>query len=139
MALTNADFRRMIAGTSDAAARPLPPSTLPDRMPVRISRDVSRSAPRESRDVRTIEIVWAPAPAAPRSRLLGGLALVAKVLALPVLVAGSLVAQPAYECHKQKSHGMLYYGTTVQMCVNERMAERVGSVQAMVERSMRAL
>ncbi|MET7248038.1 hypothetical protein ABZT49_32280 [Methylobacterium sp. EM32] len=133
MALTNADFRRMIAGTRDTTARPLPPLTLPDRMPVHVEQEFVRSAPRESRDVRTIEIVWAP-PAPSSSRLLGGLALIAKVLALPALVAGSLVAQPAYECHKQKSRGMLYYGTTVQMCVNERLAERVDSVQAMVSR-----
>jgi hypothetical protein len=136
MALTNADVRRMIAGTHGTAARPLPPLTLPDRMPQRLAPESSRPA---QRDVRTIEIVWAPTAAPSGSRLLGGLAVVAKVLALPALIAGSLVAQPAYECHKQKSRGMLYYGTTVQMCVNERMAERVGSVQAMVDRSMRAM
>ncbi|SFU35910.1 hypothetical protein SAMN02799631_00341 [Methylobacterium sp. 174MFSha1.1] len=139
MALSNADFRRMIAETRETAARPLPPLTLPDRMPARIERDLSRPAPRENRDVRTIEIVWTTAPAPSGSRLLGGLALVAKVLALPALVAGSLVAQPAYECHKQKSRGMLYYGTTVQMCVNDRLAERAGSVQAMLGRSTRAM
>lgn len=134
MALTNAELRRMVAGTRETAARPLPPLTLPDRMPPRLERDLSRSTPRESRDVRTIEIVWTTASGPSGSRLLAGLALVAKVLALPVLVAGSLVAEPAYECHKQKSRGMLYYGTTVQMCVNERLAERVGGVQALVSR-----
>ena len=53
--------------------------------------------------------------------------------------AGSLYAQPAYECHKQKSLGMLYYGTTVQMCVTERVAERVGTVQAFLDRQMRGM
>ncbi|GJD60209.1 hypothetical protein [Methylobacterium frigidaeris] len=139
MALTNADFRRMIAEHRDHAVRPLPPLTLPDRIPHRFEAGSRRPAHRESRDVRTIEIVWTPAPAPSGSRLLGGLAAVAKVLALPVLLAGSLCAQPVYECHKQKSRGMLYYGTTVQMCVNERMAEHVGSVQAFVDRHMQGM
>ncbi len=133
MALTNADFRRMVAESRHDAVRPIAPATLPDRMPQRVE------AGARSRDVRTIEIVWAQPPAPPRSRLLGGLATLAKVLALPVLFAVGLYAQPTYECHKQKSLGMLYYGTTVQMCVNERMAERAGSVQSFLERQMRGM
>ncbi|KMO10982.1 hypothetical protein SQ03_28580 [Methylobacterium platani JCM 14648] len=135
MAVTNADFRRMIAGSRGAVAEALPPLTVPDRLPHRFepaSRLPARAEP------RTIEIVWAPAAPA-GGRWLGGLATLAKVLAVPVLLAGGLYARPVYECHKQKSHGMLYYGTTVQMCVGERMAEKVESVQAFVNRQMRAL
>ncbi|QRE74736.1 hypothetical protein [Methylobacterium aquaticum] len=136
MALTNADFRRMVAESRDGGSRPFAPATLPDRFTPQgeaVSRPPMR---RDGHDVRTIEIVWAPTPEPSRSRFLGGLAALAKVLALPVLVVGGLYAQPVYECQKQKSLGMLYYGTTVQMCVNERMAERAGSVQAFLERQI---
>ncbi|KMO38291.1 hypothetical protein ACQVP2_11405 [Methylobacterium aquaticum] len=164
MALTNADFRRMVAESRGGVRRPLPPLTLPDRVPHRFEpasrisarfdihdrrgQDVRREDVRRQdlscedlrhHDVRTIEIVWATAPVPSRSRFLGGLSALAKVLALPVLFAGSLYAQPAYECHKQKSLGMLYYGTTVQMCVTERVAERVGTVQAFLDRQMRGM
>ena len=149
MALTNADFRRMVAESRDGGVRPFAPATLPDRFTPRLD-SASRSPLRQdvhdvrvrddrSHDVRTIEIVWAPTPEPSRSRLLGGLAVLAKVLALPVLFVGGLYAQPVYECQKQKSLGMLYYGTTVPMCVNERMAERVGSAQAFMERQMRGI
>ncbi|MFH6782028.1 MULTISPECIES: hypothetical protein [Methylobacterium] len=138
MALTNADFRRMIAGHRGAVADTLPPLTLPDRLPHRFEPCSRLPVRPEPVGPRTIEIVWAPAPAraggVPR-----GLAMLAKALAVPVLLAGGLYAKPVYECHKQKSHGMLYYGTTVQMCVNERMSAKVESVQAFVDRQMRAM
>lgn len=151
MALTNADFRRMVAESRDGGTPPFAPATLPDRSAPRfesasrapIRRDVGirddRSLDMRTNDVRTIEIVWAPTPAPSRSRLLSGLATLAKVLALPVLFVGGLYAQPVYECQKQKSLGMLYYGTTVQMCVNERMAARVDGMQAFVDRQMRGM
>lgn len=137
-------------------ARPFAPGSLSDRATpqreaaprsavrhdVRIRDDRSHDVrPHDvhPHDGRTIEIVWAPTPAPSRSRLLGGLVTLAKVLALPVLFIGGLYAQPVYECQKQKSLGMLYYGTTVQMCVNERVAEHAGSMQAFVERQMRGL
>ncbi|MGE7418456.1 hypothetical protein [Methylobacterium tarhaniae] len=88
---------------------------------------------------RTIEIVLVPATRPPGRGWLGGLATLAKVLALPVLLAAGLYAKPVYECHKQKGHGMLYYGTTVTMCVNERMAGHVGSVQAFLDSRMRGM
>ena len=53
--------------------------------------------------------------------------------------AGALLAEPVYDCRKQKSYGMLYYGTTVQMCVSERLSGRFGGVQAAVDRTMRAM
>ncbi|TGE02644.1 hypothetical protein [Methylobacterium nonmethylotrophicum] len=91
--------------------------------------------------MRTIEIVWAPATAPSRrpGPWLAGLATVAKVLVLPVLLAGSLYSKPLYDCHKQKKYGMLYYGTTVQMCVSERLSERLETVQAFVDRQLRQL
>ncbi|AWN45232.1 hypothetical protein DK419_01905 [Methylobacterium terrae] len=139
MALTNADFRRMIAGHRGGVARTLPPLTVPDRTPHHLapsSRLPVHVAPREP---RIVEVVWTPAPARSGSRWLGGLAALAKVLVVPVLLAGGVYAKPVYECHKQKSHGMLYYGTTVRMCVNERMSEKVGSLHAFVDRQMRAM
>ncbi len=139
MALTNADFRRMIAGSRGGVAETLPPLTVPDRMPYRIepsSRLPVQAAPREP---RIVEIVWAPASPRSGGRWLGGLAALAKVLVVPVLLAGGLYARPVYECHAQKRHGMLYYGTTVQMCVSERMSAKLGSVQAFVDRQMRAM
>ena len=151
MALTNADFRRIVAESRDGGSRPFAPGSLSDRSVPRVEsvsrapirRDArirdDRSQDVRTHDVRTIEIVWAPTPAPSRSRLLGGLATLAKVLALPVLFVSGLYAQPVYECQKQKSLGMLYYGTTVQMCVNERMAERAGSVQAFLERQMQGM
>ncbi len=139
MALTNADIRRMVSESRHHAVRALPPLTLPDLMPQRFAPESRPLVHLESRDVRTIEIVWAQEPAPSGSRLVGGLALVAKMLALPALLVGSLYAQPAYECQQQKSRGMLYYGTTVPMCVSERMAERLGSVQAFIGRSLRVM
>ena len=156
MALTNDDFRRMVAESRNGGTRPFAPATLPDRsvprfesasrapirreMGIRDDRSQDmRSQDMRTHDVRTIEIVWAPTPAPSRSRLLGGLATLAKVLALPLLFVGGLYAQPVYECQKQKSLGMLYYGTTVQMCVNERMAARVDGMQAFVDRQMRGM
>lgn len=139
MAMTNADFRRMIAGNRGAVAETLPPLTLPDRMPHRYEPRSRLPARPESVEPQTIEIVWAPAAPVPTGRALRGLALVAKVLTVPMLLAGSLYAKPAYECHKQKSHGQLYYGTTVQMCVSERMSAKVDGMQAFVDRQMRAM
>jgi hypothetical protein len=139
MALTNVDIRRMVSKSRNRAVRALPPLTLPDRMPQRFAPESRPLVHLESRDVRAIEIVWAQEPAPSGSRLGGGLALVAKVLALPALLVGSLYAQPGYECQQQKSRGMLYYGTTMSMCVSERMAERLGSVQAFIGRSLRVM
>ncbi|KMO41273.1 hypothetical protein VQ02_05865 [Methylobacterium variabile] len=148
MALTNDDFRRMIAetrrgtGQLSTALQRVDVEPAPVRVPRRVEPEPRLPVRLGAREVHTVEIVWAPAYPRPDRRpghWLGALATVAKVLALPILLVGSLYAKPLSECRKQKSHGMLYYGTTVEMCVNERMAEGFGSVQAFVDRQMRAM
>ncbi|TNC14457.1 hypothetical protein FF100_09885 [Methylobacterium terricola] len=139
MAMTDADFRRMIAGYRGAVAEALPPLTLPDRVPHRYEPRSRLPVRSEAVEPRTIEIVWAPAAPVRSGGALRGLAMLAKVLAVPVLLAGGVYARPVYECHKQKSHGMLYYGTTVQMCVSERMSAKVEGMQAFVDRQLRAM
>lgn len=146
MATTNAELRRTIFAQHSGMIGAAAPAIVPDRFSQRFEPDSRRPARGQdgfadrpdAREVRTIEIVLVP-DRRTGGGWLRGLGTVAKILAVPAVIAGALLAEPVYDCRKQKSYGMLYYGTTVQMCVSERLSGRFVGVQAAVDRTMRAM
>lgn len=63
----------------------------------------------------------------------GAWAMAAKSVGL-VLLAGALVYGPPYHtCKRMKEHGMLYYGTTVQTCLREKVSSKYQAADAFLE------
>lgn len=73
-------------------------------------------------------------------RLLPGpLALAAKVVGVLALGAAYYYGPSYVACRQMKERGMFYYGTTIETCMRERMAERVDPLGALARKLIPAL